>query len=170
MSERHDVGKKFSGKIRIQLFAKSFILQVCDVLARHTVPVPTFRYRVRQYICCNATKGVNQERNLCLRGSFPRRLYRENGDHIDAGLCRLFRSRHLDWNHDFCIFPPFQSASRARSEKAWLSPAVGQVPSSTHFGGIPRSPNACIASPDARSAETPRLASFCHIILIATLT
>jgi hypothetical protein len=36
MSERHDHGKNFSGKIRIQLFAKSFILQVYDVLARHS--------------------------------------------------------------------------------------------------------------------------------------
>lgn len=35
MSERHDHGKNFTGKIRIQLFAKSFILQVYDVLARH---------------------------------------------------------------------------------------------------------------------------------------
>jgi hypothetical protein len=35
MSERHDHGKNFRGKIRIQLFAKSFILQVYDVLARH---------------------------------------------------------------------------------------------------------------------------------------
>jgi hypothetical protein len=34
MSEQHDHGKNFSGKIRIQLFAKSFILQVYDVLAR----------------------------------------------------------------------------------------------------------------------------------------
>ena len=34
MSERYDHGKNFSGKIRIQLFAKSFILQVY-VLARH---------------------------------------------------------------------------------------------------------------------------------------
>ena len=33
MSERHDRGKNFSGKIRMQLFAKSFILQVYDVLA-----------------------------------------------------------------------------------------------------------------------------------------
>ena len=37
MSERHNHGKNCSGKIRIQLFAKSFILQVYDVLARHTV-------------------------------------------------------------------------------------------------------------------------------------
>ena len=36
MSERHDHGKNFSGKIRIQPFAKSFILQVYDVLARHS--------------------------------------------------------------------------------------------------------------------------------------
>jgi hypothetical protein len=36
MSERHDHGKNFSAKIRIQLFAKSFILQVYAVLARHT--------------------------------------------------------------------------------------------------------------------------------------
>jgi hypothetical protein len=38
MSERYDHGKNFSGKIRIQLFAKSFILQVYDVLARHSAP------------------------------------------------------------------------------------------------------------------------------------
>jgi transposase len=41
MSERYDHGKNFSGKIRIQLFAKSFILQVYDVLARHTGSVGT---------------------------------------------------------------------------------------------------------------------------------
>jgi hypothetical protein len=35
MSKRHNHGKNCSGKIRIQLFAKSFILQVYDVLARH---------------------------------------------------------------------------------------------------------------------------------------
>src|SRR5260370_33806136 len=35
MSERHNQGKNCSGKIRIKLFAKSFILQVYDVLARH---------------------------------------------------------------------------------------------------------------------------------------
>jgi len=35
MSKRHDHGKNFSGKIRIQLFAKSLILQVYDVLGRH---------------------------------------------------------------------------------------------------------------------------------------
>jgi len=32
MSERYDHGKNFSGKIRIQPFAKSFILQVYDAL------------------------------------------------------------------------------------------------------------------------------------------
>ena len=36
MSKRHDHGKNCSGKIRIELCAKSFILQVYDVLARHT--------------------------------------------------------------------------------------------------------------------------------------
>ena len=36
MSERHDHGKDSSGKIRIQSLAKSFILQVYDVLARHS--------------------------------------------------------------------------------------------------------------------------------------
>jgi len=36
MSERHDHDKNLSGKIRIQPFAKSFIQQVYDVLARHT--------------------------------------------------------------------------------------------------------------------------------------
>jgi hypothetical protein len=40
MSERHDHGKNSSGKIRIQLFAKSFILRVYDVLARHSSCVP----------------------------------------------------------------------------------------------------------------------------------
>jgi hypothetical protein len=35
MSERYDHGKNSIGKIRIQLFAKSFILQVYDVLPRH---------------------------------------------------------------------------------------------------------------------------------------
>jgi hypothetical protein len=40
MSERHDHGKNSSGKIRIQPSAKSFILQVYDVLARHN---PIFR-------------------------------------------------------------------------------------------------------------------------------
>ena len=41
MSERHDHGKNFTGKIRIELFAKSFILQVYDVLARHRVLLST---------------------------------------------------------------------------------------------------------------------------------
>jgi len=35
MSERHDHGQDSSGKIRIQSLAKSFILQMYDVLARH---------------------------------------------------------------------------------------------------------------------------------------
>jgi hypothetical protein len=35
MSKRHDHGKNCSGKIRIELCAKSFILQVYDVFARH---------------------------------------------------------------------------------------------------------------------------------------
>jgi len=35
MSKRHDHGKNCSGKIRIELCAKSFILQVYDVVARH---------------------------------------------------------------------------------------------------------------------------------------
>src|SRR5215813_5626252 len=36
MPERHNHGKNIIGTIRIQLCAKSFILQVYDVLARHT--------------------------------------------------------------------------------------------------------------------------------------
>ena len=40
MSERHNHGKNCSGKIRIQLFAKSFILQVYDVLAKHNGSKP----------------------------------------------------------------------------------------------------------------------------------
>jgi hypothetical protein len=35
MSERHNHGKNLSGQIRIQRCAKSFILLVYDVLARH---------------------------------------------------------------------------------------------------------------------------------------
>ena len=35
MPERQDHGKKFIGIVRIELFAKSFILRVYDVLARH---------------------------------------------------------------------------------------------------------------------------------------
>jgi hypothetical protein len=35
MSERHDHSRNYIGKVRIELFAKSFILQVYDVLARH---------------------------------------------------------------------------------------------------------------------------------------
>ena len=35
ISERYDHGKNFTGKIRIELCAKSFILQLYDVLARH---------------------------------------------------------------------------------------------------------------------------------------
>jgi hypothetical protein len=33
--ERHDHGKNLIGTIRIELFTKSFILRVYDVLARH---------------------------------------------------------------------------------------------------------------------------------------
>src|SRR5207247_9325368 len=36
MTDRHDHGKNFSGKDRIKLYAKSLILQVYDLLARHT--------------------------------------------------------------------------------------------------------------------------------------
>ena len=39
MSERHDHGKTFSGKDRIKLCAKSFISQVYDLLARHSMSV-----------------------------------------------------------------------------------------------------------------------------------
>jgi hypothetical protein len=35
MSERHDHSRNYIGKVRIELCAKSFILQVYDVLARH---------------------------------------------------------------------------------------------------------------------------------------
>jgi hypothetical protein len=38
MSERCDHSKNIIGIIRIQLFAKSFILQVYEVLARHSLP------------------------------------------------------------------------------------------------------------------------------------
>jgi hypothetical protein len=35
MSQRHDHGRNYIGKVGIELCAKSFILQVYDVLARH---------------------------------------------------------------------------------------------------------------------------------------
>ena len=35
MPEQHDHGKNFIGIVRIELFAKSFILWMYDVLARH---------------------------------------------------------------------------------------------------------------------------------------
>jgi hypothetical protein len=41
MSKRHDHGKNCSGKVRIELCAKSFILQVYDVLARHSIAAET---------------------------------------------------------------------------------------------------------------------------------
>jgi hypothetical protein len=41
MPERHNHGKNSIGTIRIQLFGKSFILQVYDVLARHIDAVIT---------------------------------------------------------------------------------------------------------------------------------
>ena len=37
MSERHDHSRNHIGKVRIELCAKSFILQVYDVLARHRI-------------------------------------------------------------------------------------------------------------------------------------
>jgi hypothetical protein len=36
MSERRDHSKNLSGKVRIELFAASFILQMYTVLARHS--------------------------------------------------------------------------------------------------------------------------------------
>ena len=40
MPERHDHSKNLIGTIRIQLFAKSFILQMCDALARSAPTLP----------------------------------------------------------------------------------------------------------------------------------
>ena len=37
MPEQHDHGKSFIGIVRIERFAKSFILCVYDVLARHSL-------------------------------------------------------------------------------------------------------------------------------------
>jgi hypothetical protein len=37
MSERHDHSRNYIGKVRIELCAKSFILQVYDALARHSI-------------------------------------------------------------------------------------------------------------------------------------
>jgi hypothetical protein len=43
MPERHNHGKNIIGTIRIQLCAKSLILQMYDVLARHNVLSPMCR-------------------------------------------------------------------------------------------------------------------------------
>jgi hypothetical protein len=46
MSERHEHIRNYIGKVRIELCAKSFILQVYDVLARQTlIEPPTDRSR-----------------------------------------------------------------------------------------------------------------------------
>jgi hypothetical protein len=43
MPERHDHGKNLIGTVRIELLAKSCILRVYDVLARHKVSAPVRR-------------------------------------------------------------------------------------------------------------------------------
>jgi hypothetical protein len=76
MSERHDHGKNFSGKIRIQLFAKSFIPQVYDVLARHTdrftanacVPKARASSIAQRFVFKHSRKGIA----LCYAGAWMR--------------------------------------------------------------------------------------------------
>jgi hypothetical protein len=53
MSERHDHGKDSSGKIRIQSFAKSFILQVYDVLAKHRLGITIEERFLRNFPPCS---------------------------------------------------------------------------------------------------------------------
>jgi len=45
VSERRDHSRNHNGKVRVELCAKSFILQVYDVLARHTpkTSMPCFK-------------------------------------------------------------------------------------------------------------------------------
>src|SRR5215469_8679780 len=52
MPERHNHGKNIIGTIRIQLYAKSFILQMYDVLAR-------YRWNLRAMRGCKTTDGGN---------------------------------------------------------------------------------------------------------------
>src|SRR5467141_3763803 len=52
MSERHDHGKNFSGKDRIELCAKSLISLVYDLLARHSHPCRVFSASYEQMLCC----------------------------------------------------------------------------------------------------------------------
>jgi hypothetical protein len=51
--ERHDHGKNFIGTVRIGIFAKSFILQVYDVLARHSLRRPA-EYGVLLHLDANS--------------------------------------------------------------------------------------------------------------------
>jgi hypothetical protein len=65
MSKRHDHGKNCSGKIRIELCAKSFILQVYDVLARHTLRFQIGRsFRYAQVTITATLSGFTQTHRL----------------------------------------------------------------------------------------------------------
>ena len=49
MPEPHDHGKNLIGTVRIEIFAKSFILRVCDVLARHRGHESLYGEKVRLF-------------------------------------------------------------------------------------------------------------------------
>lgn len=97
MSERHDHGKNFTGRIRIQLFAKSLILQVHDVLARHTcLPIQTH----------NVAIGFPRSKLPSVHNLLPlgkQKLRRELAPgHLFGGLCEKL-------------------PQRVRTRKAWLT-------------------------------------------------
>jgi hypothetical protein len=60
MSERHDHGKNLSGKDRIKLCAKSFISQVCNLLARH-----------RPFRPARSMTQSSRSSAFCLPGGWP---------------------------------------------------------------------------------------------------
>ena len=60
MPKRNHHGKNIIGTIRIQLCAKSFILQVYDVLARHSPQVVTSNGTLATDRCRHRSRGIDQ--------------------------------------------------------------------------------------------------------------
>ena len=62
VSERRDHSQNLIGQVRFQLFAKSFILQVYDVLARHTVRFTRHDFPMAETL---SSRSVSPETNWC---------------------------------------------------------------------------------------------------------
>ena len=58
MPERHDHGKNLTGPVRIELFAKSYILRVYDVLARYRF---WRNHRLPNAISCYTAEATDQK-------------------------------------------------------------------------------------------------------------